>query len=177
MGGSCQCWVALLRRCTQPTTLCAIPDSQADFRAPFLRFQTSCNSGSGGSQRQTPAGHCALCYAVTARPFANEQYAFRPRAVWQRVAAVCFSILFSRGLHTLTRKLHKRQIAALFCLVTRFAGIFKSERKVLKNKNSTDNRYPLVELKILTKQAANPSGGLSYYRNQRLQTKIVGVYW
>ncbi len=43
--------------------------------APFPRFQTSCNSGSGGSQRQTQAGHCALCYAVTARPFANEQYA------------------------------------------------------------------------------------------------------
>ncbi len=34
----------------------------------FPWFQVSCNSGSGGSQRRTQAGHCALCYAVTERP-------------------------------------------------------------------------------------------------------------
>jgi len=169
-----------------------------------LRQRGLATTNPGRSQHALFRASCVTRCAVAARPFANEQYAFRLRAVWQRVVAVCLSILFSRGLHTLTRKLHKRQIATLFCrglrrptftlfgktarkkkmqiaplfcLVTRFAGVLKSERKVLKNKSSTDNRYPLVELKILTKQAANLSGGLSYYRNQRLQTKIVGVYW
>ncbi len=41
---------------------------KADCHAPFPWFQVSCNSGSGGSQRRTQAGHCALCYAVTERP-------------------------------------------------------------------------------------------------------------
>ena len=32
--------------------------------APFPRFQTSCNSGSGGSQRRTQAGHNTFCSAL-----------------------------------------------------------------------------------------------------------------
>ena len=37
---------------------------QADCRAPFLRFQALCSSGSGGSQRQTQAGHNTPCSAL-----------------------------------------------------------------------------------------------------------------
>ncbi len=105
-------------------------------RAPLLRFQISFSPSSGGSQRQTQAGHCALCYAVTAKPFANEQYAFRPRAVWQRVVAVCLSILFSRGLHTLTRKLHKRLIATLFCRGLRRPTFTPFGKTARKDKNT-----------------------------------------
>ncbi len=74
--------------------------------------------------------------AVAAKPFANEQYAFRPRAVWQRVVAVCLSILFSRGLHTLTRKLHKRQIATLFCRGLRRPTFTLFGKTARKNKNA-----------------------------------------
>ena len=213
----------------------SIPDSQADCRAPFRYFRVSCSPSSGGSQRQTQAGHkrlvprflchslrdhcetlCqrAICFqapssmakgrgslhfqtsyprerfeeknyrqipqgmlryaappscgskhraapaagarkdklrpvtsalfrascttrcAVTARPFANEQYAFNSRAVWQRVAAVCLSILFSRGLHTLTRKLHKRQIATLFCRGLRRPTFTLFGKTARKDKNA-----------------------------------------
>ena len=37
---------------------------QADCRAPFMRFQALCSSGSGGSQRQTQAGHNTPCSAL-----------------------------------------------------------------------------------------------------------------
>ena len=45
----------------------------------------------GRSQHALFRASCTTRCAVTARPFANEQYAFRPRAVWQRVVAVCIS--------------------------------------------------------------------------------------
>ncbi len=104
--------------------------------APFLRFQTSCSSGSGARKDKLRPVTCALCCAVAAKPFANEQYAFRPRAVWQRVAAVCLSILFSRGLHTLTRKLHKRQIATLFCRGLRRPTFTLFGKTARKDKNA-----------------------------------------
>ena len=52
---------------------------KADCHAPFPWFQVSSNSGSGGSQRRTLAGHCALCYAVTERP--SLAVAARPFAI------------------------------------------------------------------------------------------------
>ncbi len=101
-----------------------------------LRQRGLAKTNPGRSQHALFRASCVTRCAVTAKPFANEQYAFRPRAVWQRVAAVCLSILFSRGLHTLTRKLHKRQIATLFCRGLRRPTFTLFGKTARKDKNA-----------------------------------------
>jgi hypothetical protein len=66
-----------------------------------LRQRGLAKTNPGRSQHALFRASCVTRCAVAARPFANEQYAFRLRAVWQRVVAVCpFDLVQSRFAHS-----------------------------------------------------------------------------
>jgi len=98
--GICQCWVALLRRCTQPTTLYSIPDSQADCHAPFLLFLLSLYAHSGGSQRRNARHRETQSNTQKARRLPADVKGRLPRPL---PVVSAFALCSQRGLATTKR--------------------------------------------------------------------------